>query len=146
MARAPKFPPELIEKIRVAYETTPATLRELGKQFGVPYNTISVWAKERGWRRAADLPYVRDAAYLRADKASDINSAIELRSEVLIKHRAEWHLHRVEWGIGEKRDPKEGKVAAEMIEIRQRGERLAWGLTDNAASPAAIKITWIGEE
>ncbi|MDF0605392.1 hypothetical protein HZU77_006975 [Neisseriaceae bacterium TC5R-5] len=65
----------------------------------------------------------------------DTTTAADLRSDVLEQHRTEWQRHRNQYPPLEIGDEKAGflrariaKLAAEVIRLRQEGERKAWGL------------------
>jgi hypothetical protein len=62
-------------------------------------------------------------------------SSIDLRSAVIKTHRDEWKEHRAVFDLDTMADAETGlnmsrqaKTAAEVIKIRQEGERKAWGL------------------
>jgi hypothetical protein len=74
-----------------------------------------------------------------------------MRSKVLQIHRSEWRKHSGLYPLDcIKADFDEGrkaKISAEMLLIRQRGERAAWGLEDQGraqpeaeAKPTIIRI------
>lgn len=115
-------------------------------------------ARKEGWAKKASLKSIVERAQAKADeklakvsgKVSPLteSDAVDLRANVIEKHREEWGDHRRlftledmlgEDGLGVARV---AKTAAEAIKIRQEGERKAWGLDaiaeDNSSGVATL--------
>jgi hypothetical protein len=79
-------------------------------------------------------------------KAGAIEAAEDIRADVIERHRADWAEHRTHFKTGdiaaEFELGKSAKISAEMLAIRQKGERAAYGLDDGETSQKAeVKIT-----
>lgn len=66
---------------------------------------------------------------------SSIELSTDLRSQLIMSHRAEWRRHAKMYSIEELNkkpfdESKKAKISAEMISIRQRAERVAWGMDE----------------
>lgn len=138
------------ESIRAEREAG-ATFRELAKRYGVSDVAIVKRAKAEGWGDGTDV-----AAVIRRKvgekvsgvvstanpkkRAQAIDAAADRAAEVLRKHQAEWEEHRTRFGSvpADFEDGKLAKISAEMLKIRQEGERRAWGLDDAATQPTII--------
>lgn len=116
-------------------------------------------ARNEGWAKKASLKTIVERAQTKADekvsrkvsgKVSPLteSDAVDLRADVIEKHREEWGEHRTtfpmsgmlgEDGLGVARV---AKTVAEAIKIRQEGERKAWGLDaiaeDNSSGVATL--------
>lgn len=71
--------------------------------------------------------------------------SVDMRSSVLERHRDEWKEHAGIFKLGDMVGEdglgvaRTGKTAAEMVKIRQEGERKAWGLDAIAEDPGTAK-------
>lgn len=145
-------------EIRATWEADPRdgytwVINEMG--LTVSHVAILKRARNEGWAKKADLKTIVERAQAKADlkvtqRAAKVTEAatkvteevtkvtdsqsVDLRADVLDKHRSEWGDHREsflledmlgEGGLGVARV---AKTAAEAIKIRQEGERKAWGL------------------
>lgn len=149
---------------RVLYESTPGMTQEkVAAEIGVSRRTVENWCIEDGWKKVPLLPptNMTDAAQAVADrytgKLSDygddisaeqkqaalketaVETAVDLRAQLLDRHRREWQPLRAR--VYKQLDPraamdektrfemsKTTKINAETLAIIQLGERKAWGL------------------
>lgn len=154
---------------RIKWESTPATFADIGSEIGVSDTAVRKWASAEGWMKAGSLRSVNERAHIKADEGSSeevrpkfggepvkapttasVEAAVDMRSKVLQIHRSEWRKHSGLYPLDcIKADFDEGrkaKISAEMLLIRQRGERAAWGLEDGskpsqeASKPTIIRI------
>lgn len=140
----------------------------VAEELGVSHVAVLGMAKRQNWVKAGQLASVNRAAQLRADavavteeitkvtdQAADLTSpsvktplpasvelATDLRSKLIQSHRAEWRKHaalypldaiKVDFDVG-----KSAKISAEMLSIRQKGERAAWGLDNETSQPEIV--------
>jgi len=145
---------------RQKWEADPTlSMGELAGQIGVSVAAISKTAKAQGWVKSGSLPSINRAAQVKADAAevngevngetgkkplpASIEASTELRAKLIQSHRAEWRHHARLFGLDAiKADFGEGKsakISAEMLSIRQKGERIAWGM-DTEATDTTITI------
>lgn len=112
-------------------------------------------AKKEGWTRVASLSGINERAQFKADakelgklggqlgkpSAKAVELAEDIRADVLERHRSDWAEHRQYFKVPEIaadfEKGKSAKISSEMLLIRQRGERAAYGLEDS--SPADSK-------
>ena len=135
------------ESVRAEREVG-ATFDSLAAKFGVSKTAIVKRSKSEGWGDGKDL----NAAILRKvtekvtglvtsanpkKKAEAIDAAASRAAAVIEMHRAEWSEHRDAFGsvADDFEQGKHAKISAEMLTIRQRGERIAHGLDDTDARP-----------
>lgn len=137
---------------RLRYEATPAKLVEIAAEFGVTDRTLKRWsAAVGGWRKCgpelaekaqaaadrvagtvASIPV--DATEARQSVLADLRerTAVELRIELLDRHRKEWVAPRALIYEAIKSKNLElariAKTAAETLRIAQEAERRAWNL------------------
>ncbi len=144
------------EAARLLYETTPdATFESVAVEFGVTSRTLKRWSSG-SWKKAGG-PIITAKAHAVADKisravelagpeaaeeekqgaadAARIEAAVDERAGIIAKHRGEWGIIR---GLVAEavraRDGAKAKLAVDVgraLELAQRGERRAWGLTDD---------------
>lgn len=124
------------------------TDESIAERFGVSKSAV-VKARTQSkdcWKRVGSLQTVQQRAQFVADARSDqssdlghhksttIDAAIEIRADLLSKHRADWDEHREHFTLGAIADNfdlgKSAKITAEMLKIRQEGERKAYGLDE----------------
>ncbi len=145
----PKLTLEAWQEVRAGYEIG-ATLSDLGRRFGISRQAIAKRAKAEGWQidpQAASEVLARVAVKVAsspAKKDQAIEAVADQAAEIVRLHRAEWAGHR---GLFPLKDlaqdfeaGKRAKIAAEMIGIRQRHERQAWGLDIPESEDDAIEI------
>lgn len=139
---------------RLMYETTPLTIAEVAKEFGVSDRTIKRYAKaDGGWRKVV-TPGLSKRAHEAADKVSEAveslpadasperkaevmaataeSVATDERARLLAKHRKEWSIvDALVIAAVRSRDLNDAKVADTLcrtIGNKQKGERVSWGL------------------
>lgn len=139
---------------RLMYETTPLTLAQVAKEVGCGERTIKRWsAADNGWKKLNGRQ-ITERAHQVADRVSAVvadlapeasaeqrdaaladfreDTAVDERAKLLAAHRRQWRV--VEGLLAEavnRRDDAAARLAeraARTIAIKQRGERLAWGL------------------
>jgi hypothetical protein len=73
-------------------------------------------------------------------RAQAIDAAAERSASIVRRHQAEWEDHRARFGSvpATFEDGKLAKISAEMLRIRQEGERRALGLDEAAGHPAIV--------
>lgn len=139
----PRLDPDTWERIRIARETG-ESYRSLAERFGVDPAAIFRRAKREGWGDGTDVAAVirrkvsarvngvdrtaRDK--LPETRLAAIETAVERAADLIRLHREDWAKHRARFGATQD-DMTESKLArasAEMLRIRQAGEREAWGL------------------
>jgi len=131
------------------YEMEPtATLESVAQAVGVSRPAVSQRAKAEEWQKSGTLARVNQSAQIAADRkltgkltgvssknATVTETSIALRANVIERHREQWGQHTklfnlediaVDFDLG-----KRAKISAEMLMIRQGGERKAWGLDDD---------------
>lgn len=145
---------------RQKWEADPTlSMGELAGQIGVSKEAVSQAAKRDGWVKSGSLSSINRAAQVKADAGqldgqldastgkkplpASIEASTELRAKLIQSHRAEWRHHARLFGLDAiKADFDEGKsakISAEMLSIRQKGERIAWGM-DTEATDTTITI------
>ncbi len=166
--------------IRLEWEGEPtATFGQLGEKHGVDKASISRAAKREGWAKTGQLDGINESAQRKADarcdsegnatqrkrNAGDLatrDESIDVRAEVLERHRKEWAelegfrkvalaTMKKAHDAGDKETWQLAKIAADTakqnlsaLETKQNGERRAWGLGETeSSSDASAKITRI---
>lgn len=135
---------------RVKWESDPeATDTSIAKLFGTTRQAVAGMRDRSGWAKVGVLQAVQQRAQLMADKScsnialgnikSDaIDIAVEIRADVIERHRGDWAEHRKYFtiaGIAADFDlGKSAKITAEMLKIRQEGERKSYGLDEVQAT------------
>lgn len=148
---------------RIRWEADPAlTFGALAGSLGVSHAAVGQRARKDGWQRTPDLRSIADRAQLKADvreraklsphlsdestKTATRELAEDIRADVIERHRADWAEHRTCFKIGDIaadfETGKSAKISAEMLAIRQKGERAAYGLDDGATSQAPPEPEW----
>lgn len=136
---------------RIKWEADPAlTFQGLGAEFGCSHAAFSQRAKKEGWQRAPDMKSIADRAQIKADareaakltgvsysetyKNQTREAAEDIRADVIERHRCDWAEHRQHFTVGNIaanfETGKSAKISSEMLAIRQKGERAAYGLDD----------------
>ncbi len=140
---------------RVKWEADPdATFRALGRDCGVTEAAVRQKAKAEGWTKFGSQKSINEAAQrkadekLRADFAAEVQKssirelAEDIRAGVIERHRADWAEHRKHFtttGIAADFEMgKSAKISAEMLSIRQKGERAAYGLDEVTGQDAIV--------
>lgn len=144
---------------RVKWEGDPeATDTSVAAIFGITKQAVEQQRKKNGWQKVGALQNVSERAQFAADnlaklgidkiKAEAVDMAVGIRADILGRHRADWVEHREHFTLKEIADNfdlgKSAKITAEMLKIRQEGERKAYGLDDAQApqktEPVQIRI------
>lgn len=150
------------EAARIAWESDlTQTDESIAQKIGMSKAAVVKRRTREGWCRAGALQNIQQRAQLSADlrsnlgvtegyiKSDSINAAVEIRADVLDRHRADWAEHRQHFTLGaiaaDFELGKSAKITAEMLKIRQEGERKAYGLDDSQAQqpktePVQIRI------
>jgi len=130
---------------------------DLAKKYGVSGAAICKRAKKEEWGDGSDVSEEirrrvneKVNAVNTADpkkKIAAISAAADKIVKIVARHRDDWETHHAtfdvpaiakDFNLG-----KSAKISAEMLAIRQKAERVAWGLEDNESKPE-IKIQWTG--
>lgn len=136
------------ETIRAEREAG-ASLSELAAKFGLTHEGIRKRAKAEGWGDGTDVAdavrrkVAAKVAGIPANpekRRAAIDAAAERAAKVVERHKRDWEDHRTRFGVIPKdfERGKEAKISAEMLRIRQDGERKAWGLDEAAAQPTIV--------
>lgn len=138
------------------------TFGSLSRDFGADEAAFRRRAKNEGWMRTGAMRGIAERAHIKADQnvrgmsgaglqnREAISAAEDIRADVIERHRDDWREHRECFsvsGIAADFDlGKSAKISAEMLKIRQAGERAAYGLDDGAPppgdTPAGVKIVF----
>lgn len=136
---------------RVMWESDQsATDTSVAGVFGVSKQAVEQQRKKNNWQKVGAIQNVSERAQFAADnlsklgldkqKASSIDSAVEIRADVIDRHRGDWAEHRKHFTVSSISDDfemgKKAKITAEMLKIRQEGERKAYGLDDVTNTPS----------
>jgi len=121
------------------------TFGELARRHGITKSAITNRSTREKWgdgrdigaeiRRRVSEKVSRVVSVDPAKKSAAIDAEAGRVADVVIKHREEWTEHRTLFPTAEIKKVfdigKSAKISAEMITLRQRGERIAWGLEDS---------------
>ena len=136
---------------RVMWESDQsATDTSVAGVFGVSKQAVEQQRKKNNWQKVGAIQNVSERAQFAADnlsklgldkqKASSIDSAVEIRADVIDRHRGDWAEHRKHFTVvaisSDFELGKSAKITAEMLKIRQEGERKAYGLDDVTNTPS----------
>lgn len=131
----------------------------LAEKYGITQQAVTKKRMADGWQRAGVMQNIAQRAQIQADesevaqsssttgtatkvvqhnqKADVVNTAVEIRAKLLETHREDWKEHRQQFTISEIANDftlgKSAKITAEMLKIRQEGERKAYGLDEQQA-------------
>lgn len=133
------------------------SLTEVAARVGVHRSAVSRKAKAEGWGDGADLAEALRRKVTEkthgigtgdpVKKAAAMDAAAEKGASIVARHREDWENHHATYsvqGIAQDFDlGKSAKICAEMLAIRQRAERIAWGLEEAEGKPD-ITIQWAG--
>jgi hypothetical protein len=140
------------------------SLAEIGRDFGVSKEAVSLAAERQGWVKSSTLPGINRAAQIRADLGeldgkldpsssktplpASIEESTDLRAKLIHNHRAELRLHAKLYPLDAIKESftlgKVAKISVEMLAIRQNAERKAWGMDQMEAEKPTINIAWSG--
>lgn len=156
----PRLTKDQWEAARLQWEADPTlTFEALGRQLGVSHTAAIQRAKKEGWERNASLKDVARLAQFKADareeaklseklskesaKRAAKELATDIRADVIERHRADWVEHRAHYQTGDIASDfdlgKSAKISAEMLAIRQKAERAAYGL-DEATGNDTVEV------
>jgi len=128
------------QQARVEWESNPdLTITELAKRYGVGRNTVYERIKREGWRKANIDDCKKEGPLPQSLKAyaDNVDAILQL-------HRQEWAQHRELYGLeaiaANFELGKAAKISAEMLAIRQKAERAAWGLDEREGEKQEIVI------
>lgn len=143
-------PKEAWEQARIRWESDPVCSHtDIAAPLGVSRAAVQKRAANERWTRPQSLREISRKAQLQADAKvaghSEVagkvagethpvsqQASVDIRAAVLETHRADWQEHRALFKTPDMKDDvaigRAGKVAAEVITLRQRGERAAYGL------------------
>ena len=155
---AHRIPEERYAAARIMYEATPGmTYAKLAEETGISWRSLEERGRKEGWAKRHLLPPqgLTEAAQELADtytgklqeygpelspeqkqaalQETVIETAVELRAQLIERHRREWGAIRqmVYEGI-KKREygdvAKLAKISAETLQIIQSNERKSWGI------------------
>jgi hypothetical protein len=146
----PRLSRDQWETIRAEREAG-ASFPELAAKWGVSHQAIQKRAKAEGWgdgqdvaqairRKIAEKVAGVVASCNPKKRAEAIDAAADRSAEVVRRHQTEWEDHRARFGSvpADFDDGKLAKISAEMLKIRQEGERRAWGLDEASAQPSIV--------
>lgn len=159
-----RLTPEQWKEARIAWESDPlASYSSIGERFGCSHVAVLRAARREGWVKSGSLPSINRAAQLRADSeevtangtaetgkkplAASTEASTDLRARLIQSHRAEWRKHAALYPLEAIKDSfevgKSAKISSEMLAIRQKAERIAWGMdTENAQAEIVIERTY----
>lgn len=133
-----------------------AVFTDLAARFGVSHTAIIKRAKAEGWGDGKDVEEaIRRKVSEKVSgvvstetpkkKAEAIDAAADRVVEVIARHQQEWADHREQFGSvpADFGEGKHAKISAEVLKIRQEGERRAWNIENQKdVQPAEITINW----
>jgi hypothetical protein len=128
------------QQARVEWESNPdLTITELARRYNVARNTVAERKQKEGWRKAG----IDDCK-----KNGPLPQSVQLYADnverLLECHRQEWEEHRSLFDLGaiamNFELGKTAKISAEMLAIRQKAEREAWGLNEREGETQEIVI------
>jgi len=151
----PRLTKDQWAEARIKWEADPTmTFEDVAQSLGVSRPAVSKMADKVGWVKSGNLQSINRAAHIRAD-TSEVTGEVtgevtlgaakkpltastelstDLRSRLIQQHRVEWRNHSKLYPLEEIKAVfeigKSGKITSEMIAIRQKGERIAWGMDD----------------
>lgn len=121
----------------------------IADKYGISQQAVTKKRIRDGWQRVGAMQTISQRAQMEADaklcqsqsnivkhnqKADVIGVAVEIRAKLLETHREDWKEHRQQFTISEIANDftlgKSAKITAEMLKIRQEGERKAYGLDE----------------
>lgn len=137
---------------RILWETdTTVNDSFIAEKYGISQQAVTKKRKSDNWQRVGAMQNIGQRAQFMADgklcevvqhnqKASIVDSAVEIRADVIDRHRGDWAEHRKHFTVAAISSNfelgKSAKITAEMLKIRQEGERKAYGLDDVTNAPS----------
>ena len=148
----PRLTQDQWESVRAEREAG-ASFPELSDRFGVSHQAIQKRAKAEGWGDGHDLgDSIRRKVAAKVagvvagcnpkKKAEAIDSAADRGAKIIARHQADWDAHHEKFtvkSVAENFDTgKSAKICAEMLAIRQKAERSAYGLDEREENNAPV--------
>lgn len=153
----PRLTADVWETVRAEREAG-ASFPELASKWGVSHQAIQKRSASEGWgdgqdvgaavrRKVAEKVAGVVAGCSVKKKAEAIDAAANRAAAIVTLHQQEWADHREQFGSvpADFEAGKLAKISAEMLRIRQDGERRAHGL-DSESSKTDVTIKWEGLE
>jgi hypothetical protein len=150
----PRLSADTWETVRAEREASGTSFRDLAAKFGVSDAAIVNRSKAEGWsdgKNVADVIRRKVSEKISGvvstanpkKKAAAIDAAATKVAAVVELHQEEWRDHRAMFGsVPEDFEAgKHAKISAEMLSIRQKGERAAHGL-DEPESKGGVVVQW----
>ena len=153
--------PEHWREARLRWESdSRQSMKSVSEAMGVSLAAVSRRVQLEKWTRAAEVESARREANRRAgDLDSDLDSVehkkplpesivegVDRMAEVISTHRRQWREHGSLFTLAsiqaDFENGKKAKISAEMLAIRQRAERIAWGLDDNGKKEVLAVVEW----
>lgn len=148
----PRLTQDQWESVRAEREAG-ASFDSLAVKYGVSKTAIIKRAKSVGWGDGSDLAEtIRRKVTEKVTgivttgnpkkKAEAIDSAADRGAKIIARHQADWEAHHESFTVkaveGNFDTGKRAKVCAEMLAIRQKAERSAYGLDDREENNAPV--------
>jgi len=147
---------------RIKWESDPTvTFEAVGLLMGVSRVAVSKRAKSDGWERITDLRTLAQLAHARSDarevtakvapelSSATINArdaAVDLRADIIDRHKADMARHRALHSDDRQAEDleacKRAKLSIEVLAIRHKVERDAYGLNESATQQAPAEPEW----
>lgn len=148
----PRLTQDQWESVRAEREAG-ATFLDLASRFGVSHTAIIKRSKAEGWGDGQDVAEaIRRKVTEKVSgvvstenpkkKAEAIDSAAERGAKIIARHQEDWEAHHEKFTVKVVADNfdmgKSAKICAEMLAIRQKAERSAYGLDDREENNAPV--------
>lgn len=158
----PRLSADLWAAARIKWEADPTlTFVTLGKELGLSDEGVRKRCKAEQWERRPDLRTLADLAHARSDArevgakvgakvgsptSKSRDAAVDIRADVIDRHKADWAEHRQHFTIGAIAKNfdlgKSAKISSEMLLNRQKGECDAYGLNAAGTQQAPAEPEW----
>lgn len=146
----PRLTQDQWETIRAEREAG-SSFGDLAQRFNVSKSGIIKRAKAEGWSNGQDVAEIirrkvseKVSGIVTSDnpkrRAEAIDAAAGKVASVVERHQQEWTDHRDRFGSvpDDFENGKLAKISAEMLTIRQKGERAAYGLDEQGSKPEIV--------
>jgi hypothetical protein len=136
----PQLTQQQWQQARVEWESNPdLTIAEVARRYNISRNAVAERKQKEGWRKVGI-----DDCKKNGPLPQSVQSYADNVNAILQLHRQEWAQHRELYGLeaiaGNFELGKAAKISAEMLAIRQKAERVAWGLNEKESEPQEIVI------
>ena len=142
---------------RIKWESDPSlTFEDIAKDNGVSRVAVSKKAAAEKWERVNDLQTLAKLAHARSD-AREVtakvtaqvtpetidarDAAVDLRADVLDRHKADLARHRIlhtdEVMAADLEAGRRAKISMEVLALRHKAERAAYGLDEASNAPSS---------